>query len=82
MTIQRAPFHEDGGSDSRPVMYTKALYVENQALAVIIVFGQIHGKYQSPLRPIASRKCPSNGSIMGFDGIAVYDKLCSVLSMI
>jgi hypothetical protein len=44
MTLQRAPFHEDGRSDSRPVVYTETLYIENQAFAVIIVFGKIHGK--------------------------------------
>jgi hypothetical protein len=44
ITIQRAPFHEDGGSNSRPVMYTEALDIENQAFAIIIAFGEIHGK--------------------------------------
>jgi hypothetical protein len=49
-------------------MYTEALYIENQAFAVINIFGQIHGKYQSPFQPIADRDYPSNRSIMGFDG--------------
>jgi hypothetical protein len=44
ITIQRAAFHKNGGSDSRPVVYTESLYVENQAFVVKIAFGGIHGK--------------------------------------